>query len=125
MPVEAVVDFLDRPGLPTVSRAKCSRKGIRRFAAAEEAGAMTRRERRHLVEKEQFAPSRSAVSSIAPPYISPPGIPFQRADDPALRRPLPAKRCAPVRIVDDAAVSRETAAGGNGMQPSIGRDAIL
>src|SRR6478672_8794743 len=69
-------------------------------AAAEEARAMSRRERGRLVEKEQLGPAAAAH------HLAPASLEFADAGKPCLARPAPRQRLC-CGIVDDAAVAGE------------------
>src|SRR6267142_1021589 len=69
-------------------------------AAAEEARAMSRRERSRLVEKEQLGPAAAAH------HLAPAAFEFAKASEPRLARPAPRQRLGR-GIVDDAAIAGE------------------
>src|SRR6266566_9251318 len=87
-------------------------------AAAEEARAVSRRERGRLVEKEQLGPAAAAH------HLAPPALEFTDASEPRLASPSP-RQGFRYGVVDDAAVAGEQSAMRGSDDVACWRDPVL
>src|SRR5258707_1149189 len=94
-------------------------KPVRVVAAAEEAGAMPRRQRRRLVEKEQLGPAAPAH------HLAPPASEFADAGKPRLAGPAPRQQGPGRGVVNDAAIAGKQAAMWRSDDVAGRRDAVL
>ncbi len=101
---------------------------LRPCAPAMEAGPVAGRQRRNLVEEEQFGPARTSLPvdhSIAAHRHPANAAEIAHADDPSLERPALLQQRPGVRIMDDAAIAHQAAAFGHGMDGAERIDPIL
>ena len=80
---------------------------------------MPRRQRRRLVEKEQFGPAAAAH------HLAPPSPEFADASKPRLARPAPRQQGPSRGVVNDAAIAGEQAAMRRRNDVAGRRDAVL
>src|SRR5260370_10230713 len=117
--VKRGVDVARENTADAIALLPCRAKPERVAAAAEEARAMPRRQRRRLVEKEQFGPAATAH------HLAPPSPEFADANKPCLAGPAPPQQGPGRGVMNDAAIAGEQAAMGSGNDVAGGRDAVL